>query len=472
MSSLYSYFRKEAPLPNPNGPLSLSIPSSSINSANKLVSALLDQSASGKTRKARGEYNVFTPEEKARIAKCAVEIGVTCAIRRLSKQFTDCSLKESSVRTWTKQYIKELERNKMSGMPHKTPTKLETKKRGRPLLLGEELDGQVKMYITALRSNGAVINSAIVMACAEGLVKSHDSNLLQCNGGHIVFTKFWAQSLLLRMGSVKRRATTKAKVSVTNFDKIKAQFLFDIKTIMEMEDIPKDLVINWDHTGLHYVPVSNWTMAKEGSKRVEIVGIEDKRQITAVFGGTMTGDFLPPQIIYQGKTPKCLPKVVFPESWHVTFTQNHWANEKTTIDYLNMILLPYIEEKRKALSVTAPALVIFDRFKGQCTEAVLSLLEKNNILMAVVPGNCTNRLQPLDISANKPAKELLRGKFQTWYSDQICQTMKEGVAEKSIDLKMSIVKPLGAQWLIELYNYMKSKPEIIVNGFHGSGITL
>ena len=166
------------------------------------------------------------------------------------------------------------------------------------------------------------------------------------------------------------------------------------------------------------------------------------------------------------------PKVVFPESWHVTFTQNHWANEKTTIDYLNMILLPYIEEKRKALSVTAPALVIFDRFKGQCTEAVLSLLEKNNILIAVVPGNCTDQLQPLDISVNKPAKEFLRGKFQTWYSDQICQTMKEGVAEKSIDLKMSIVKPLGAQWLIELYNYMKSKPEIIVNGFHGSGITL
>ena len=76
-------------------------------------------------------------------------------------------------------------------MPHKTPTKLETKKRGRPLLLGKELDGQVKMYITALRSNGAVINSAIVMACAEGLVKSHDSNLLQSNCGHIVFYFEW-----------------------------------------------------------------------------------------------------------------------------------------------------------------------------------------------------------------------------------------------------------------------------------------
>ena len=34
--------------------------------------------------------------------------------------------------------------------------------------------------------------------------------------------------------------------------------------------------------------VSSWTMAKEGSKRVEIARIDDKRQITIVFGGTMT----------------------------------------------------------------------------------------------------------------------------------------------------------------------------------------
>ncbi len=54
-----------------------------------------------------------------------------------------------------------------------------------------------------------------------------------------------------------------------------------------MEDIPEDLIINWDHTGL---PVSNWTMAEEGSKRVEIVGLDDKRQKMAVFGCSMGGD--------------------------------------------------------------------------------------------------------------------------------------------------------------------------------------
>ena len=52
------------------------------------------------------------------------------------------------------------------------------------------------------------------------------------------------------MGFVKRRASTKAKISIENFEEVKAQFLLDIKAVVEMEDIPFDLIINWDQTGI------------------------------------------------------------------------------------------------------------------------------------------------------------------------------------------------------------------------------
>jgi hypothetical protein len=52
-----------------------------------------------------------------------------------------------------------------------------------------------------------------------------------------------------------------------------------------------------------------------GAKQVEIIGIEDKRQITALLSCTMSGDLLPPQLLYQGKTQNCHPKVDFPEEW-------------------------------------------------------------------------------------------------------------------------------------------------------------
>ena len=75
-------------------------------------------------------------------------------------------------------------------------------------------------------------------------------------------------------------------------------------------------------------------MFKKGSKRVEVVSLKDKRQITAVFGGSMSGDFLPVQLVYQGKTTRSLPTVDFPKQWHLTFTTNHWSNESTMINYV------------------------------------------------------------------------------------------------------------------------------------------
>ena len=58
-------------------------------------------------------------------------------------------------------------------------------------------------------------------------------------------------------------------------------------------------------------------MAKEGSKRVEIIGKDDKRQITAVLRGTMSGDFLPVQLVYKGTTTHCLPSFKFPDDWDI-----------------------------------------------------------------------------------------------------------------------------------------------------------
>ena len=95
------------------------------------------------------------------------------------------------------------------------------------------------------------------------------------------------------MHFVKQRATTKQVTRCENFDSLKEQYLIDIEAVAETESIPDSLIINWDQTGINYVPVSEWSIAKEGSKRVKVIGLKDKRQITAVLAGTMSGDFLP-----------------------------------------------------------------------------------------------------------------------------------------------------------------------------------
>ena len=76
----------------------------------------------------------------------------------------------------------------------------------------------------------------------------------------------------------------------------------------------------------------------------------DKRQITGTYCVSMTGVFLPLQIIYQGKTKRCHPKQVkFLDGFHVTQTENHWSNEKVHLAYLKKTVIPYIEKVRKTI---------------------------------------------------------------------------------------------------------------------------
>jgi tellurite resistance protein len=471
--SLYNYFKPASVLPTPDGPLSKIVPSSSIRAANEAVQAILPAGTAtkpSKNSKKRGTYQKYSPKEKARIGNYAVQHGTSAALRHYSKDFPD--LKWTTVNDWRQAIIQKIKKDQSKGVKCKPVEELEGKKRGRPSTLSEELNRELMSYIRAIREAGGIINTAIVIAAATGMLQKRDPMSLECNGGHITLKKGWAKYFLGKMNYVKRKATTKSKLTVQGFEELKQQYLLDIKAVVDMEEIPHDLIINWDQTGINYVPVSQWTMTKEGSKRVEIVGVNDKRQITAVFAGSLAGDFLPVQLVYQGKTKKCLPCVEFPANWHVTATPNHWCNEVTTLDYVQKIIIPYINKKKKELGMpaTRSSLVIFDEFNGQTTDAVLSLLQENNICYVIVPPNCTDRLQPLDVSANKPAKEFLRSKFQAWYADKIASQLEEAKVIEPVNLKLSIMKPIGAKWMIQLFDYFKTKPEIIQNGFKGAGI--
>ena len=232
----------------------------------------------------RGTYSTFSSEKKAKVAKYAVENGVTALLRHFSKSGEFRELKESTVRGWMNAYKKEIKKASADG---NTIIELPEKKRGRPLLLGEDLEEQVKVFLHQVRGYGGVINAPIALAASKGIVMAKDANMLSENGGSITLTKDWAKRLLGRMGFVKRKASTKARITPEHFEELKTQYLQDIETVVKMEDIPPQLIINWDQTAIKYVPVSCWTHEKKGSKRVEIAGIDDKRQITAVLAGTL-----------------------------------------------------------------------------------------------------------------------------------------------------------------------------------------
>ena len=95
--------------------------------------------------------------------------------------------------------------------------------------------------------------------------------------------------------------------------------------------------------------------------------------------------------------------------------------------YIHKIILPYVCNKRKELKLPLDqsAILIFDNFKRQCTSEFLTLLDVNNINVILIPPNCTDRLQLLDLSVNKAAKEFLCRKLHEWYAKQVCLQLQQ-----------------------------------------------
>ena len=139
-------------------------------------------------------------------------------------------------------------------------TTLSTKKRGKPPLLGECLDIHFQQPILNMRSRGTPAGTSVIVGLGLGIPLKHKKVTAKSYN----LTKEWAKSVLRRMGFTKRKANSKSKTLPDNFEEIKQQFLADILSVVEMEDVPPSLVINWDHTATKIVPSSQWTMEKRG----------------------------------------------------------------------------------------------------------------------------------------------------------------------------------------------------------------
>ena len=232
--SILKYFKRKDnassnTLPDPEGPLSTTVPSETIATANEKVKDVLDKSSDGK-RLQRGPYQTLTSAQKLLIGQRAAEYGTTATIRFFAKKYPELPLKETTVRRLKNLYQDQLR------VKREVPTAeaFAGKKQGRPLMIGEELDKHVQVYITYMQSTGTTVNTAVVIACAEGILMHEDAALLT----RVNLSKGWAQYLLQRMGYVKRKATSKAKVSVENFAEIKKDFLLEIKHVIVMDEIP------------------------------------------------------------------------------------------------------------------------------------------------------------------------------------------------------------------------------------------
>jgi hypothetical protein len=67
-------------------------------------------------------------------------------------------------------------------------------------------------------------------------------------------------------------------------------------------------VVNTNQTRIHFVPTTGKrTWENKSSKHIQVLGVEDKKQVTLVLSSVANGNLFPRRVVFTSSTHRCLP---------------------------------------------------------------------------------------------------------------------------------------------------------------------
>ena len=93
------------------------------------------------------------------------------------------------------------------------------------------------------------------------------------------------------------------------------------------------------------------------------------------------------------------------------FTPSGFSNEVLMIEWTEKVLLPFIKSKNEDEHVWV---FVLDAASFHAGDNMRKLLKSSGVELIVIPGGCTDFLQPLDVSLNKPLKDRVRERYHFW----------------------------------------------------------
>ena len=199
------------------------------------------------------------------------------------------------------------------------------------------------------------MNTDVTIAAARGILQVIDPSRLAKNGRPATLSVPWGKSLLHRMNFTKRRGSTKGGIPPDDLEDARKIFLTDIVETVALNDIPGELIFNWDQTGINLVPRTKWTMDKKGKKQIEIARLQDKRQITAVLCGSFVG--ISTSTVNIWRQDQTMSSIL--HYWVISHSANHWSNEVTILQYIREVIVPFVGSVRQQLELPDTPCIYF-----------------------------------------------------------------------------------------------------------------
>jgi len=316
-------------------------------------------------------------------------------------------------------------------------------------------------------------------------------------------SKSWFRNFLYKdLGLSLRQATTGREVP-DNWEELKLAFCDRLAVRVKEFNITPDLVVNADQTGWHLAPHRGKTLAQRGERSVSMIAHNDKRQVTMMVGLSASGEMLPLQFVFKGKTDK----VKGSKHSHYTalhdwlFSTNpdtHWANLDTMKEWVGKVLHPYFCQKLVEKHLVEPytgkslriedikqrCVLVLDCWKVHISKAFTEWMKKNYpyILLLFVPARCTSKLQVVDLVGNYKLKALAIKEFEKYLLESLQQQIEENEkrisrGEKPVgytcDLKMITLREKIPEWAEKGFSWFQGDEgkELILSGWKSCGLS-
>ena len=238
------------------------------------------------------------------------------------------------------------------------------------------------------------------------------------------------------------------------------------------------MVVGLDETNALFVNRARATKDRAGNKRVRVIGVgSEKAQITTTLVANEEGDMLHYQNIWAGKTNRCHPPAQLkPDGVLWSHTLSHWQSEKTYLDVIKDIIIPYRLQTIERLGLPADQKLMLkhDLHYTHKDEAVLKYCAENHIVLLFVPAKCTDVIQECDVVLNSPYKTSLKREFRDWLAQLFDDHIAAGKSAATFNpkLTMSTLKNLMPGWLHSAWEALRT-PEMkisIAKSFHDDGL--
>jgi hypothetical protein len=235
---------------------------------------------------------------------------------------------------------------------------------GRPSVLSRvpEVQKFIINTLTSLRGASCSVNSVIASSIIKAILKEQAPDLLK----ELSISRRWCRRWIRnKLGWTYRKSTTNGQKLPSDWQQQVLNMSHRVAAVLHSRKILFEcFIINWDQTAVLIQQPQKYTYNDKKQKQVPVAGSDERRQITAVVAGALSGELLPLQLVFQGqdkdrKQQKAVPTLdevtkaaVLKEGWHLTQTHNHWSTLDSMQDYVRTIIVPWVNKKNVKVSLS------------------------------------------------------------------------------------------------------------------------